>query len=114
MSATLSRSKKRAEGMWPALKTCWPVRFSGSLGRNHEPQIGIVLGEVESLEGAFARRAAASSLGLTRYERRVLWARDIVSGVRVNRLEVLIAVVAGRRRKAMVAMADLGVKGEQR
>lgn len=105
MSATLSRSKKRAEGMWPALKTCWPVRFSGSLGRNHEPQIGIVLGEVESLEGAFARRAAESSLGLTRYERRVLWARDIVSCVRVKRLEVLIAVVAGRRRKAMVAMA---------
>ena len=74
----------------------------------------MVLGEVESLEGAFARRAAASSLGLTRYDRRVLWARDIVSGVRVNLLEVLIAIVAGRRRKAMVAMTGIGVKGEQR
>jgi hypothetical protein len=51
VSATLSRSKKRAEGMWPALKTWWPVRFSGSLGRNQEPQIGTVRGEVESLEG---------------------------------------------------------------
>lgn len=81
------------------------MRFSGSLGRNHEPQIGIVLGEVESLEGAFARRAADSSLGETRYERRVLWARDMVNDVRVECLEVLSAVVAGRRRKAMVAMA---------
>ena len=66
MSATLSRSKKRAEGMWPALKTCWPVRFSGSLGRNQEPQIGTVRGEVESLEGELALRAVDSSDGLTR------------------------------------------------
>ena len=72
----------------------------------------MVLGEVESLEGAFARRAAASSLGLTRYDRRVLWARDIVSCVRVNRLEELIDVVAGRRRKAMVAMTEWEGKGE--
>ena len=66
MSATLSRSKKRAEGMCPALKTCWPVRFSGSLGRNQEPQIGTVRGEVESLEGELALRAVESSDGLTR------------------------------------------------
>ena len=80
------------------------MRFSGSFGRNHEPQIGIVFGEVESFEGAFARRAVASSFGLTRYERRVLWARDMVSDVRMNRLEALV-VVAGRRRTVMVAMA---------
>jgi hypothetical protein len=30
--------------------------------------------------------------------------------VRVKRLEVWIVVVAGRRRKAMVAMTDIGVK----
>jgi hypothetical protein len=36
----------------------------------------------------------------------------MVSGVRVNRLEVLIDVVAGRRRNAMVAMTDWEGKGE--
>lgn len=65
--------------------------------------MGIVLGEVESLEGALDLRALASSFGLTRYERRVLWARDMVIDGKTKRL-VVADVAAGLRRKAMVAM----------
>jgi hypothetical protein len=36
----------------------------------------------------------------------------MVSCVRLKRLEVLIVVVAGRRRKVMVAMTDIGAEGE--
>ena len=81
---TASRSKKRAEGMRCCLNTLWPVRPSGSLGRNQEAQIGTTLGAVEILVGAFFVRASASSLGVTMY--------DFKEACRVWAIE------AGRRR----------------
>ena len=71
VSEMASRSKKRADGMWDFLKTAWPVRFCGSLGRNQLAHRGMMRGEVASLEGALSLRAACSSAGLTRKEESV-------------------------------------------
>lgn len=47
-------------------KTCWPVRFAGSLGRNQEAQRGMMRGAVEIFVGTFLVRAKESSEGVTR------------------------------------------------
>jgi len=112
VSATLSRSKKRAWGMCACLKTSRPERFCGSLGRNQEPHIGTVRGAVESFVVAFDFKAVARSEGETRYERNVLWARAVpmVKGG----LLLKIMVACGRRSSvivAIVATSDVAFSG---
>ena len=61
---TLSRSKKREEGILLVRKASRPLRVS--LGKNHVAQRGTTRGEVEILVGGLALRASASSVGVTR------------------------------------------------
>lgn len=71
MSHTLSRSKKRLEGIRFSRKVWRPLR--GEVGRNHVEQRATVRGDVEILEGGFFLRASESSEGVTRYDENDRW-----------------------------------------
>lgn len=89
--------------MCACLKTSRPERFCGSFGRNQEPHIGTVLGDVDSFVVAFDLRAVASSEGDTRYERNVLWARTVA----ILKLNLRLKVVAGRGWRSSTVVAIL-------
>jgi len=65
---TLSRSKKRAEGMRFSRKVSRPLR--PSFGRNQLAQSATVRGDVEIFPGGLFLSAALNSVGVTRYEER--------------------------------------------